>query len=60
MIKLGIGPRQGKSASPPLQSFTKPRVTFQSPHVVRSQIWGLDLTQRNPQALGQHAVLLAG
>lgn len=51
MIKLGIGPRQRKSASPPLHSFTKPCVTFQSPHVVRSQIWGLELTQKESSSL---------
>lgn len=48
MIKLGIRPRQWKSASPPLHSFTKCCATFQSPQVVRSQIWGLDLIQKAP------------
>lgn len=59
-IKLGIGPGQWKSASPPLNSFVKPCETLQWPRVVRSQMLGFDLIQKAPIAPGHQAVALAG
>lgn len=60
MIKLGIGPRQWNSASPPLHSFTKPQETSRSPHVVRSHIRVSISSERHVRALGPHAGARAG